>query len=85
MKMYHLMAVSVALSATMWAQSTAQIRGTVTDASGATISGAGVKATQNTVEGVKPTRQAKASNATSFPLLHEYGFYRNRCWRLRMC
>jgi hypothetical protein len=53
MKIYFLIAASLALSGTIWAQGTAQIQGTVTDASGAAIPGAEVKATQTDTSAVR--------------------------------
>jgi hypothetical protein len=57
--------LAASFAAVVWAQSTAQINGTVTDASGAAVTGADVKATQ-TATGT--TRTTSSGNAGEFVL-----------------
>ena len=58
MRIFCLFAASLVLSSAVWAQSTAQIQGTVTDASGAAVPGADVKATQTDTSAVRTVTTA---------------------------
>ena len=58
MRLWHHLLISVflvALSCALWAQSTAQIQGSIQDASGSAVPGANVKATQTETGAVRAT------------------------------